>query len=328
VNKLGSVRAYQFVGLFGGTDGSKEGTLTPTRYLPIGQGFMVEIIADGKVQFNNGQRIFIKESDSNKGKGTDNGSVFFKNTGNKSKNKNASENKNGVEEDFKKIRIELNSIKGPATKRELLLGFSDATTDDYDYGYDAENSDINNNDFHLNLKGIDMNMMAYSQITNDKVVPLNFKSSASNSFEIKISNLENIDDSQDIYLKDNFTGTYFNLKDSKAYSFTSEQGKFNQRFEIVFQSQEKSLGVEETNLAQNFIYYKNSERKLFAKKLDGSVAKLAIVNMLGQTTAEFNNVSTDELNNGLNIPNMASGAYIAYFRTDANQVLTKKIIIN
>src|SRR5690606_3034707 len=103
----------------------------------------------------------------------------------------------------------------------------------------------------------------------------------------------------------------------------------NKRFEIVFQSEEKSLGIEERNLAENFIYYKNSDRKLFVKKLNtSSITKLAIVNMLGQTTAEFTNVSQDELNNGLNIPNMASGAYVAYFRTDTNQVLTKKIIIN
>ncbi|WP_100611147.1 LamG-like jellyroll fold domain-containing protein [Confluentibacter lentus] len=326
VNKLGSVRAYQFVGIYGATKGSQDGTLTPTKYLPVGQAFMVEIIADGKLEFNNGQRLFIKEADADKT--YNNGSVFFKGTSGKSESESISESTDEVEEEFKKIRLELNSVTGPATKRELLLGFSDVTSDDFDYGYDAENTDINNNDIHLNLDGLDMNIQAYSQITNDKVVPLNFKSSGSNSFEIKITDLENIDDSQEIYLKDNFTGTYFNLKESKPYSFTSEQGKFNERFEIVFQSEEKSLDVQESKITENFIYYKNSERKLFAKKLNALVTKLAIVNMLGQTTAEFNNVSQDQLINGVNIPSMASGAYVVYFRTDTNQVFTKKIIIN
>src|SRR5690606_19157403 len=212
--------------------------------------------------------------------------------------------------------------------RELLLGFSDTTSDDYDYGYDAVNSDKNNNDMHLNLDGIDMNIQAYSQITNEKIVPLNFKSSGSNAFEIKISDIENIEDAQEIYLRDNFNGTYFNLKDMKPYAFTSEQGKFNQRFEIVFQSEEKRLGVEDATVTENMIYYKNSERKLFAKKINASVTKMAIVNMLGQIAYELNNVSQDELNNGITMPNVASGAYVAYFRTDTNQVLTKKIIIN
>ena len=325
VNKLGSVRAYQFVGIYGATNGSQNGTLNPTKYLPVGQGFIVEIVADGKLEFNNGQRLFVKEGDADRS--YNNGSVFFKGTSSKSESESISESTDEIEE-FKKIRLELNSVTGPATKRELLLGFSDVTTDGFDYGYDAENTDINNNDIHLNLDGLDMNMQAYGQITNDKVVPLNFKSSGSNSFEIKITNLENIDNFQEIYLKDNFTGTYFNLKESKPYNFTSQLGKFNERFEIVFQSEQKSLDVEDSKITENFIYYKNSERKLFAKKLDALVTKLAIVNMLGQTTAEFNNLSQDELINGVNIPSMASGAYVAYFRTDTNQVLTKKIIIN
>ena len=123
-------------------------------------------------------------------------------------------------------------------------------------------------------------------------------------------------------------GIYFNLKEDTAYQFTSEQGKFNARFEIVFQSEQQSLSTEEASYTENFIYYKNSEHKLFAKKMKASVTKLAIVNMLGQTALEFTNVSQEDLNNGLSITNMSSGAYIAYFRTDADEVLSKKIIIN
>src|SRR5690606_19857489 len=261
VTKLGSVRAAQFVGRQGDVDNGKHGTVYPSQYISVGQGFIIEIIADGRVEFNNDQRVFVKKSESNKS--TNPGSVFFKEASNKSGNKNISEVK---ESEFKKIRLEFNSVVGPAAKRELVLGFSDITSDDFNYGYDAESSGNNNNDLHLNLNGANMNMQAYSQLTADKVVALNFKSSGNNSFEIRITELENIDDSQDIYLKDNFTGTYFNLKENKPYSFTSEQGKFNERFEIVFQSEEKSLSIEERITTENFIYYKNSERKLFAKK--------------------------------------------------------------
>ncbi len=68
------------------------------------------------------------------------------------------------------------------SRRELLLGFSDFTTDGYDYGYDAECGDSNNNDFNLSLEGKNMNMQAYSSITTDKVIPLNFKSSGKQYF--------------------------------------------------------------------------------------------------------------------------------------------------
>jgi hypothetical protein len=323
VNKLGSTRASQFVGLSGATTGGGEGTIVPSRYLPVGQGFLTEIIADGTVEFNNTQRIFIKEADAD---GTyNNGSVFAKSENKKSSKNSSNEKDLDV---MKKIRLEFNSVSGPKTRRELLLGFSSITSDAYDYGYDSENVDINNNDLHLSLDGKDMNIQAYADITADKVVPLNFKSSGNNTFEIKISEMENIDETQAIYLKDNFTDTYFDLTEKTAYQFTSDQGKFNQRFEIVFQSQAQTLSLEESLTTENFIYYNNTEQKLFAKKLKASAVRVAFVNMLGQDVLELNNVSQEALENGLRISNLSSGAYVVYLRTGVDEVLSKKIIVN
>ncbi|NCQ15211.1 MAG: T9SS type A sorting domain-containing protein, partial [Flavobacteriales bacterium] len=325
VNKLGSCRAFQFVGFYGSNNGSQDGTKTPTKYLPVGQGFIAEIIADGEVVFNNSQRIFIKEADAD---GMyHNGSTFFKNTNSKSKSSETSSTANDSLA-FQKIRLEFNSVSGPETRRELLLGFSEITTDDFDYGYDAESGDNNNNDLNLSFEGKNMNIQAYSPITDDKVIPLNFKSSGNNAFEIKITELENIESSQPIFLRDNLTGDYFDLTQSQVYSFTSEQGKFNNRFEIVFQSESKTLGVEEAKVSENFVYYQNTSKLLFAKKMNGSVSRLALVNMRGQSVMELSDVSQDALNNGIKIPEVSTGTYIAIFRTDDNQVLTKKIIVN
>ncbi|GAA4966284.1 LamG domain-containing protein [Algibacter aquimarinus] len=324
VNKTGSIRAYQFEGFFGANNGSQDGVIVPSRYLPVGQGFITEIIANGQVEFNNSQRIFIKEADAD---GTYNtGSVFSKSSSSKSENKSTTEGKDPNA--MKKIRLEFNSVTGPETRRELLLGFSSITSDAYDYGYDAENVDINNNDLHLNLEGKDMNIQAYADITSDKVVPLNFKSSGNNTFEIKVTALENIDPTQEIYLKDNLIGAYFDLSHNTPYQFTSAQGKFNERFEIVFQSEQQSLSSEEAVFDENFIYYQNKTNTFYAKKLTGEVKKLALVNMRGQTILELDDVSRDTLQNGLQFNNIATGAYVVVLRTDTDAVLTKKIIAN
>lgn len=324
VTKTGSVRARQFVGLLGETKGAEVGTSLPSRYLPVGQGFFVEIIANGTVEFNNSQRVFIQESD---GDGAyENGSVFFKNSADKTKSKTVASKDEAVNV-FKKMRLEMISTSGPSTRRELLLGFSNTTTDDYDYGYDAENVDVSNNDIHLNLHGKDMNIQAYSDVTAAKVVPLNFKSSGNNTFEIKMTESENFDVNQEIYLKDTFTGTYFDLTKNTAYSFSSSQGKFNDRFEVVFQSEQQSLGIEETQQEQSFVYYQNDNQKLYAKKLNASIKRLALVNILGQSVLELENVSDTDLNNGINIPALTTGTYVAYFRTENNEVISKKLII-
>ncbi|WJJ97245.1 LamG-like jellyroll fold domain-containing protein [Algibacter luteus] len=326
VNKTGSIRAYQFVGFYGDNTGSQDGCIVPTRYLPVGQGFIAEIVADGQVEFNNSQRVFIKESDAD---GTyDNGSAFSKTTNGKGEKTETASKTAEEENPMQRIRLEFNSVKGTETRRELLLGFSDFTTDSFDYGFDAKNTETSSNDLNLVLEGQNMNIQAYGPITTDKVVPLNFKSSGDNSFEIRITDTENLDESQEIYIKDNLTGVYFDLTQDAAYSFSSEQGIFNNRFEIVFQSEQQSLSIEESMVSENYIYYQNTTNTLFVKKLNSAVSKLSLVNMRGQIVLELLNVSTEQLKNGIPFSNIATGAYVVCMRTEANEVLTKKIIIN
>ena len=330
VNKTGSIRASQFISFYGAHTGLEEGTVIPTRYLPVGQGFIVEIKDDGvlpfdgTVEFNNSQRVFIKESDADGS--YDNGSTFSKTTKGKSSKGTASkENEDNTL--MQKIRLEFNSVTGPQTRRELLLGFSNYTTDAYDYGYDSKATEYSNNDLSLDLEGQYMTIQAYASIKDDKVVPLNFRPSGDNTFEIRVSNLEHLAADQAIYLKDNETGVYFNLREDTAYGFSSGQGIFNDRFEIVFQSEQQSLSTEESSVSQNYIYYQNTSNTLYVKKLNSAVRKLSLINMRGQAIMEFTDVSRERLENGIQFNNVSTGAYVVCMRTEANEVLTKKVIV-
>lgn len=331
VNKLGSVRAYQFVGIEGATNGSQDGTKTPSKYLPVGQGFMTEIVANGNIEFNNGQRVFVKESDAD---GTyDNGSIFFGMNNTTSEDgitveSNESNENNSV---IKKIRLEFNSVNGPATRRELLLGFSDFTSDNYDYGYDSKNTEIGTNDLNLVLGDEFMTMQAYGPITNEKVVSLALVSSGAYDYSIKMTDSEHLED-QPVYLKDNLTGTFFDLTKQQAYNFsTDDAGEFNERFDIVFQKTEnttdETLGVDDTDYKDSLIYFSNQEDKLFIKGLTNSAYNLKLISMLGQTVKTFYNVPSETLENGLSITNLSTGSYIVYFRIDG-EPKTKQIIID
>jgi hypothetical protein len=230
---------------------------------------------------------------------------------------------------MQKIRLELSSVTGPATRRELLLGFSDHTTDAYDYGYDARNTTVGNNDLNLDLDGQNMTMQAYSAITADKVVPLNFSSSGDNSFEVRITELVDLGEDQPIYLRDKLRGTYFNLREEGAvYTFSSEQGVFNDRFEIVFQDESAALSTEEALATGSYIYFRNPTNTLFVKKLESDIGKLSLVNMRGQSVLELTDVPRARLEAGLQFNNIATGTYVVCMRTKTNEVLTKKVLIN
>ncbi|WP_084205801.1 LamG domain-containing protein [Psychroserpens mesophilus] len=320
VTKLGSVRASQFIGINGGSTGGEEGTRLPSRYLPVGQGFFTEIVANGTVVFKNSQRIFIKESDAN---GTyDTGSVFLR-TGNSSANETTSDSENIIQ----KIRIEFASVDGPDARRELLLGFSSLTSDAFDYGYEAKNASENENDLNLILDDELMLMQSYGPISDEKVVPLVLNTSGNYSFTIKATQLEYIDEDQEVYLKDNLTGAYFNLKSEQAYEFTSESGVFQTRFEIVFKEQEDTLSTPENGYQYNLIYFNNDTNRLIVKGLQTDVDQIMLLNVLGQSILEFTNVNAQDLQNGLEISNVNSGTYVVYIKTK-RMTKTKKIIIN
>jgi len=325
VNKTGSIRASQFISFYGNNTGGLEGTLVPTHYLPVGQGFIAEIEADGQVEFNNSQRIFIKESDANSS--DDTGSLFSKSKTDKSSKSSNSKSVDEVDP-MQRIRLEFNAVEGPQTRHELLLGFSSYTTNDYDYGYDSEKVAQSNNDLSLDLEGKHMNIQAYSSITNDKVVPLNFRSSGDNSFEIRVSELDHIEESQAVFLRDNLKGTYFNLRQDSAYGFSSEQGIFNDRFDIVFQNESQTLSTEASTFSENYMYFQNNTSTFFVKKLKNQIDKLSLVNMRGQIIMELKDISIDRLENGIQFNNIATGTYIVSMRTETNQVLTKKIVVN
>ncbi len=73
---IATVRAYQHAEIPIADQVQKKVSKPLHSTIPVGQGFFVEVIEDGDIEFNNGQRIFVKESDAD---GTsNNGSMFFR----------------------------------------------------------------------------------------------------------------------------------------------------------------------------------------------------------------------------------------------------------
>ncbi|MBB1489805.1 hypothetical protein H4O21_24680, partial [Oceanospirillum sp. D5] len=115
-------------------------------------------------------------------------------------------------------------------------------------------------------------------------------SSGDHGFEIEISDMENMPEDQEIYLRDNLTGDYFDLRNGQPYSFISAQGMFNDRLEIVFQSESTTLGTDEATAKENYVYYDRDENRLYAKQLNGDVTRFTLYNIRGQSIMELQDV--------------------------------------
>ena len=310
LNLMTSVQAYQFVGLNGSNNGSQDGTKTPTRYLPVAQGFMVEVENSGVLQFNNNQRIFKTETSGE--------SIFFRT------NSSQANQVEATQDSIQMIRLLFKTQNNLG--REIVLGFSDFTSDQYDYGYDSKAYQINASDLYLPLNDKKMVIQAYAQITPEKIIDLHFIAENAGNYSISKKELVNISNSQEIYLFDTLNNTYHDLTTDTAYTFYSESGTFNDRFKIVFQEQ-SSLSVDQTEWDNSIIYYSNSDKKLFVKNIDKTVEQITIYNALGQKIFTKYNVNTSQLTSGISIDNQSSGVYIVQLKIESN-TLNKKIIIN
>jgi hypothetical protein len=319
VNKTGSVRAYQFVGIEGANNGSQDGTKKPSRYLPVGQGFMVEVIADGEVMFNNGQRLFVKEADHD---GTyNNGSIFFKN--------GTAQGKSQEDEDLMQtLRLELSSVDGPDTRRELLLGFSGFTTEDFDYGYEAKNTEVGDDDLNLVFGDDQMTIQAYSSITDDKAVPLKLTASGDYNYTIALTETQNIDEGQEIYLRDNLTGEDYDLVNNvQPYEFSTEAGEFDDRFEVVFAQQSETLSQIDQEIDDLRLYYATGRRKIVVMNPNGvGIAQISVTNILGQRVYQNTNTYPGSYNE-YGLQGLATGTYIVQLVTEDNSIVTKKFIV-
>ncbi|QXP60387.1 LamG-like jellyroll fold domain-containing protein [Olleya sp. HaHaR_3_96] len=313
VNLTAGIRAYQFVGLNGDTTGGIAGVKTPESYLSVGQGFIVEVLNDGDIEFNNSQRVFKKEALGE--------SVFFRQS--QVENQMASITD---ENPIKKIRLQLTTANDLG--REIVMGFNSATNDDFDYGFDAKAYETFPNDLTMTLDNNPMVIQSYADITADKVVALNFEADGSGMYSIQAIEFVDFPTDQEVFLRDNLNNIYYDLTSDQAYSFASEAGVFADRFDVVFQSAETlSTDGFEADIENVSVFYIDTQELLFVKGLNVTVKGLKLYNTLGQQVYSSASVTNQQLENGLNLTNLSTGLYVVSITMENNQTLEKKIIL-
>jgi uncharacterized repeat protein (TIGR01451 family) len=325
INKMATSRAYQYPDITIENQIQNFGNKTPTFFIPVSQGFFAEIIGNGNIEFNNSQRIFKKENSGE--------STFMRFGTDPHELIHEYQNTNDyITENFEIIRLEFSSSNG--ANREFVLGFGEATTDQFDYGYDGGKiNTMPNEDMLSVLDEQPLVLQAFSPITPFKEVDLLLNTTGEHSYSLKISELININDSQDIYLRDNQENLYWNLRNG-AYIFNTIGGKDKDRFDLVFKNvtpvvEETDNTIEQEEAIQELLIYVNNDiHKLFVKGLDNDFKELFVLNAIGQIIKSFNSANINSLESGIDILGLNSGVYFINITTANNQSINKKVIIN
>lgn len=294
-----------------GSVNNSPGTLL--EYIPAGQSFFVIGLDNANVTFNNSMRI--KNPDSN--------TQFYK-----------SSNKNDKElSQENKIWINLSSNNG--VFNQVLIAYVDGATDDYDgMTYDAPRkltSGVASLIYTLiesnNNKKYAIQGKHKSSLDENEIIPIGFYTSTdpATEYEFSIDHLQGEFFSNNIvYLRDKLLKKEHNLSISN-YSFTSETGEFNNRFELAFKSDLLSLNeIELTNASLKIISLDDKllNFKLTANKL--VINNIAIYDLLGRNLYKFNVKSNSAI---YKLDELKNATYLAKVTLSNNTILFKKFII-
>ncbi|WP_157962265.1 immunoglobulin-like domain-containing protein [Winogradskyella aurantiaca] len=288
-------------------DISDQGTASklPERYVPVGQGFFVASSSTGgSVNFNNGQRVFVKESITGDGSG----SVFMR---------NATIVDNPEPDIIQRIRLDFHTPEG--ARRPLLLAFTpnDIASDNFDFGYDALNIEVLPSDASWIIDDTNYVIQGVGSFNEDKTYPLFVKTQMDGSVKFAIRSLENFDHAVSVYLLDSESGSTQQLT-AEGLSLDLLAGEYSNRFYIVFRP-DAVLSAPEKDWPQLDLRYLSERHEIQIILPNITVVDQAyLYNMLGQQVQEWSSETLIPQNGKLNIPiqRIDEGLYIFIIDTD------------
>jgi hypothetical protein len=109
-------------------------------------------------------------------------------------------------------------------------------------------------------------------------------------YTIALAAIDGLFENQAVYLKDNLTNTIHDIKEN-PYSFSSEQGTFNNRFEVIYQNE--TLSNPDFSF-ENSVQVTSNENVIVHSTIE-SMESVLVYNVLGQKLAEYNNINANQL---------------------------------
>jgi hypothetical protein len=299
--------------------------IVPSRFIPSGQGFFVALtenlgapvnsVTSSNVVFTNRMRRTLENTQ------------FFEANDDSQDNKTTDSNNT-----YEKNILWLNLTSDNGVFSQIAIAYVNGATDGNDgWSYDTPRnlstgtfaalySIIDSSDRQFGIQG-----KSLESLSLDENIPLGFDTSINIAtlYKFSIAQLEGSFLSQnDIFIKDNMFNKIHNLKTSD-YSFTSEVGEFNNRFEIVFTEAALSLGeVKIDSNTLQIIELQNGDVQ-FKVSSQFEMKSIEIVDLLGRTLYKLEAQGNSQT---FSLSNLSQATYLAKVELSNGYVITKKAL--
>jgi hypothetical protein len=264
----------------------------PGDVIQTGQGFFVEGTGSGTVNFDNTMRI------------DNHADQFFKAAS------------------IERNRIWLNATSSTGLFSQTMVGYITNATQGVDSTIDGKY--INDGSIALtSLIGATPYAIQGRALPFDAtdIVPMNFKVTAAGDYTIAIDHVDGLfSGSQGVYLKDNLNGTIHDLH-AGGYTFTSEAGNFDSRFELLYQS---SLNTTNPVFnANQVIIYQNSFNQFVINSGNTIMDNIKVFDIRGRLLFESKGINASQT---IMNADFANEVLLVQIVSDQGTTVTKKII--
>nr|WP_199002293.1 T9SS sorting signal type C domain-containing protein [Flavobacterium sp. ASV13] len=284
-NRTGSIRTAAPTGNIAGNNNDK-----PNGFIAAGQSFFVSTLYSGQVIFKNSMR-----------EGGTNNNQFFKSA------------QAAKETGLEKNRIWLNMTNTEGAFKQLLVGYVEGATNNYENKFDGISLDGNPYlDFYsiVNTDKFAIQGRALPFADTD-LVALGYRTTIDGDFTISIDEVDGKMNNQAIYIEDKTTGIIHDLKQSN-YTFKTTTGTFTDRFVLRYTNKTLGTGGFENIEDGVLVSVKNKILNVISSR--ENIKEITLYDISGKQLYCKNKVGSTELK----IQNISSG----------NQVLLVKITLN
>jgi len=280
----------------------------PFRQVPSGQSFFISSINAGDVLFTNSMRV----------SGTNVNSEFYRTTASRD---------NSAQESIERLWLNLSSDIGIYS--QISVAYADiATNGDDGHAIDTPRNYAGTAGvlYSLDNDGVGFYVIqgkALSSLDTDETIKVGFGTfiSTTETYTLSLVGAEgSFLASNPIYLRDNYTGTIHDL--STSYSFVSDPGIFEDRFEIVFNN--SVLSVDNNSIDERMLSIVELADDNIKFNINGSsqtIKSVSVFDLQGRLVANFEGNSASEV---YSLSTLSTSIFIAKVELSNGQVLTQK----
>ncbi len=300
--------SWNRLGGTGTTAAAGSGGNVPNGFIASGQGFFTKstgtATSGDSVVFRNSMRV------------TFNNDQFFRSSIVDSNSDRSAQNA------IEKHRLWLNLVNDGGSFNQILVGYAEGASYDYDRDFDGVRFTDNNAITFYSIIS-DKNLVIQGRglpFSNQDQVQLGYKSTVNGSFAIRIDHFDGLFENQSIYVEDRLLNIIHDLKVS-PYSFTSGIGSFDDRFVLRY-TRTGLLGQSEFDTSSAlFASIHDAKLQVVSTEL---MTELDIYEISGKKVKRFElNQPTSKFESQIS---MAEGIYLVAAKLKNGIVITRKLI--